>query len=180
MQVLYKVISEPWLGLTNVEEDTSGAADTVDHIDGCAGEPLSDMEGLFGALNGSDDGDFGAEDVHEILNEYFALVFTQEKDIEDSEICVEHANMLRHFGIKKEVVFGLLKSIKLKKVINEDRAVDVVYMEFSKAFKKVPHDKHIQKIKMHGVHAIWIQKWLVHGAIDGDGTYEFGIYGKGF
>eukprot|EP00061_Rhincodon_typus_P011038 g35763.t1 len=51
-QVLYKTVSEPLLGLPDVEEATSGAADTVDHIDGCAGEPLSNVEGLFCALNG--------------------------------------------------------------------------------------------------------------------------------
>eukprot|EP00061_Rhincodon_typus_P006224 g26633.t1 len=37
----------------------------------------------------------------------------KEKDMEDSEIYVEHANMLGHFEIKKEVVLGLLKSIKV-------------------------------------------------------------------
>eukprot|EP00061_Rhincodon_typus_P006197 g26570.t1 len=36
----------------------------------------------------------------------------KEKDMESSEICVEHANMLGHFEIKKEVVLGLFKSIK--------------------------------------------------------------------
>eukprot|EP00061_Rhincodon_typus_P000734 g12601.t1 len=35
-QVLDKADSEPPLGLTNVEEATSGAADAVDHIGGCA------------------------------------------------------------------------------------------------------------------------------------------------
>eukprot|EP00061_Rhincodon_typus_P011646 g36826.t1 len=39
----------------------------------------------------------------------------REKDMEDSEICVEHANKLWHFEIKKEVVLGLLKSIKVDK-----------------------------------------------------------------
>eukprot|EP00061_Rhincodon_typus_P001519 g15007.t1 len=43
-QVLYKVLSEPPLGLTNVEEATLGAADAVDHIDRFAGEPLSDVK----------------------------------------------------------------------------------------------------------------------------------------
>eukprot|EP00061_Rhincodon_typus_P016072 g44091.t1 len=42
-QVLYKAGSEPPLGLTDVEETTSGAADAVDHVDGCAGAPLSDV-----------------------------------------------------------------------------------------------------------------------------------------
>eukprot|EP00061_Rhincodon_typus_P016329 g44492.t1 len=37
------------------------------------------------------------------------------------------------------------------KAIDEGRAVDVVYMDFSKAFNKVPHDRLIQKIKMHGI-----------------------------
>eukprot|EP00061_Rhincodon_typus_P007739 g29730.t1 len=36
-QVLYKVVSELPLGLTDVEEATSGAVDAVDHIDGCEG-----------------------------------------------------------------------------------------------------------------------------------------------
>eukprot|EP00061_Rhincodon_typus_P016648 g44974.t1 len=37
------------------------------------------------------------------------------KDMEDSEICVEYANMQGHFQIKKEVVLGLLKRIKVDK-----------------------------------------------------------------
>eukprot|EP00061_Rhincodon_typus_P010730 g35247.t1 len=48
-------------------------------------------------------------------------------------------------------------------VINEGRAVDVIYMDFSKAFDKVPHLRLIQKIKMHGIHgdlAAWIQNWF--------------------
>eukprot|EP00061_Rhincodon_typus_P004850 g23578.t1 len=86
-QVLYKAISEPQLGLTNVEEATSGAADAVDYIGGsrpemsafllvwccpaccvhpvphcvisdyvgrCAGEPLPDMKGFFGSLDGDE------------------------------------------------------------------------------------------------------------------------------
>eukprot|EP00061_Rhincodon_typus_P008249 g30695.t1 len=112
------------------------------------------------------------EDVGEILNEYFVLVFTQEKDTEDSEISVEHVNMLGYFAIKKEVVLHPLKSIEVAKsprpdgiypsqggfvpgrscltnlieffeevtkMIDDSRAVDVVYMDFSKAFDKVHH-----------------------------------------
>eukprot|EP00061_Rhincodon_typus_P008823 g31774.t1 len=139
--------------------------------------------------------------------------------------------MLKHFQIKKEVVSGLLKSIKadkspgpdgiyprllreareeiagfltkifvsslatgkipeewqvanvvplfkkgtrdnpenhrpeVMKVINEGTAVDVIYIDFSKAFDKVPHGRLIQKIKIHGIHgdlAVWIQNWLAH------------------
>eukprot|EP00061_Rhincodon_typus_P002558 g17885.t1 len=51
----------------------------------------------------------------EILNEYIALVFTKEKDMEDSEICVEHTNTLGQLQVNKEVVLDLLKNIKVDK-----------------------------------------------------------------
>eukprot|EP00061_Rhincodon_typus_P003747 g20876.t1 len=51
-QMLYETISESKLGLTNVEEATSGAVDTVDQVGGCTGEPLSDVKGLLWALDG--------------------------------------------------------------------------------------------------------------------------------
>eukprot|EP00061_Rhincodon_typus_P003321 g19797.t1 len=44
VQMLYKTVSEPPLGLTDVEEATSGAVDAVDQVDRCAGEPLSNMK----------------------------------------------------------------------------------------------------------------------------------------
>eukprot|EP00061_Rhincodon_typus_P013377 g39716.t1 len=58
--VLYKAVSEPPLGLTDVEEATSGAADGIDYVDGCAAESLSNVESLFGALNGGEGGGVGA------------------------------------------------------------------------------------------------------------------------
>eukprot|EP00061_Rhincodon_typus_P014491 g41533.t1 len=90
--------------------------------------------------------------------------------------------MLECFEIKNEVVLGLLKSIKVGKspgpdgiyprllrqareeivgafikiiVIDKGRAVDVVYMDFSKAFNKGLHGRLTQNIKMHGIHGIW-------------------------
>ena len=50
-------------------------------------------------------------------------------------------------------------------MIDEGRAVDVAYMDFSKVFDKVPHGKLVQKIKSHGIRcelARWIQNWLGH------------------
>eukprot|EP00061_Rhincodon_typus_P006561 g27323.t1 len=105
--------------------------------------------------------------------------------MENSDICVEHANMLGYFEIKKEMVLVLLKIIKVDKsagpnatgevpedwqaagivplfkkrnrevmkVINEGSAMDIIDMDFSKNFNKVPHGWLIQKIKVHGVHA---------------------------
>jgi len=33
----------------------------------------------------------------------------------------------------------------------EGRAVDVVHMDFSKAFDKFPHGRLVQKVKFHGI-----------------------------
>ena len=52
---------------------------------------------------------------------------------------------------------------EVTKMIDEGRAVDVVYMDFSKAFDKVPHGRLVQKVKLHGIRdelARWIQNWL--------------------
>eukprot|EP00061_Rhincodon_typus_P007285 g28838.t1 len=51
-QMLYKTVSESTLGLTNVKEATSGPVDTLDQVDGCAGEHLSDMKGSRGEVSG--------------------------------------------------------------------------------------------------------------------------------
>jgi len=55
------------------------------------------------------------EDVGEILNEYIESVFTEHKDMEDRKNSVEHAKMLGHFVIQKEMVLGLWRSIKMDK-----------------------------------------------------------------
>eukprot|EP00061_Rhincodon_typus_P001409 g14720.t1 len=56
--VLYKAVPEPPVGLIDVEEATSGTADTIDHINGCADEHLSDVEGFFGAWDRGEGGTF--------------------------------------------------------------------------------------------------------------------------
>eukprot|EP00061_Rhincodon_typus_P009072 g32258.t1 len=59
-QALHKAVSEPLLDLTDIEETTLGTADAIDHVDGCSGEPLSDVKGLFGALDGGEGVGVGA------------------------------------------------------------------------------------------------------------------------
>ena len=49
---------------------------------------------------------------------------------------------------------------EVMKIIDEGRAADVVYMDFSKAFDKVPHGRLAQKLRLHGIWdglARWIQ-----------------------
>ena len=54
---------------------------------------------------------------------------------------------------------------EVTKMIDEDRAVDIFYMDFSKAFDKVPHGRLVQKVKLPGIRgelARWTQNWLGH------------------
>ena len=47
--------------------------------------------------------------------------------------------------------------------MDEGKSVDVVYMDFSQAFGKVPHVKLLQKIRRHGIKgdlAVWIRNEL--------------------
>lgn len=57
----------------------------------------------------------GSEDVGKVLNKSLSFVFSKEKDMEGSEIHVWSTNMLGQFEIKKQVVIGILKSIKVDK-----------------------------------------------------------------
>ena len=53
----------------------------------------------------------------------------------------------------------------MTKTIDERRAVDVVYMNFSEVFDKVPHGRLVQKVKSHGIKgelARWVENWLSH------------------
>ncbi|XP_067864748.1 neuropeptides capa receptor-like [Heterodontus francisci] len=50
--------------------------------------------------------------------------------------------------------------------LEEGSAVDVVYMDFTRAFDKVPHGRLVRKMKAHGIQwnvASWIESWLRDG-----------------
>ena len=45
----------------------------------------------------------------------------------------------------------------------EGRAVDIIYLDFQKAFDKVPHRKLLNKVESHGISGrihCWISDWL--------------------
>eukprot|EP00061_Rhincodon_typus_P012594 g38433.t1 len=52
--------------------------------------------------------------------------------MDDSEICVEHANMLGHFEIKKEVLLDLLKSIK----VNKSPGPNIIYAKLLRGVRE--------------------------------------------
>ncbi|KAF7245892.1 RNA-directed DNA polymerase from mobile element jockey [Varanus komodoensis] len=52
---------------------------------------------------------------------------------------------------------------KVSKWLDGGDAVDVVYLDFSKAFDKVPHDILVEKLRSFGIHQStvrWIRAWL--------------------
>ena len=49
------------------------------------------------------------------------------------------------------------------KMYDEDKAVDIVYLDFQKAFDKVPYKRLLAKIKAHGIDGnvyLWLENWL--------------------
>jgi hypothetical protein len=49
------------------------------------------------------------------------------------------------------------------KWIDEGSPVDIIYLDFKKAFDKVPHQRLLLKLKSHGMGEgiiRWIEKWL--------------------
>jgi ribonucleases P/MRP protein subunit RPP40 len=48
-------------------------------------------------------------------------------------------------------------------IIDEGVPVDVVYLDFQKAFDKVPHERLLKKLKAHGIGGLilnWVKEWL--------------------
>eukprot|EP00061_Rhincodon_typus_P008414 g31001.t1 len=60
------------------------------------------------------------KDLIETLHEYFALVLTKKKDKDDGKIREGYVDILGHVDIKKVVVLGVLKNIKIDKPLGPD------------------------------------------------------------
>eukprot|EP00061_Rhincodon_typus_P006289 g26780.t1 len=58
---------------------------------------------------------------------------------------------------------------EVTKMLDEGRAVDVVYMDLRMAFDKVLHGRLIQKIKMHGIHVTWLHGFRIGLPTEGTG-----------
>ena len=64
----------------------------------------------------------------------------------------------------KSCLTNLLSFLEdVTKAIDEGKPLDVIYLDFSKAFDKVPHKRLLYKIESHGISgnvAAWIGEWL--------------------
>jgi len=54
---------------------------------------------------------------------------------------------------------------KVTSTVNEGHSADVIYLDFAKAFDKVPHQRLLQKLEGHGIQGKlldWISSWLTN------------------
>ena len=52
---------------------------------------------------------------------------------------------------------------KVTRLVDEGKAVDVVYLDFSKAFDTVPHNTLVEKLAAHSLDGntlCWVKHWL--------------------
>jgi len=52
---------------------------------------------------------------------------------------------------------------QVTRLVDEDKAVDVIYLDLSKAFDTVPHSILLEKLAAHGLDGYtlhWIKNWL--------------------
>ena len=81
---------------------------------------------------------------------------------------LQHYDLISHsqhrFMAKKSCLTNLLDYMeKLTKLLDNGHDVDVCYLDFAKAFDKVPHQRLIAKLKAHGINghiAALIEDWL--------------------
>src|SRR2546425_11715352 len=57
----------------------------------------------------------------------------------------------------------LVNQHSIMKILDERGSVDIVYLDFQKAFDKVPHARLMKKIRNYGIRGMvggWIERWL--------------------
>ena len=94
------------------------------------------------------------------------------------EFLVKHKliNTSQHMFLKaRSYLTNLMFLEEITKWVDDGSPVDVVYLDFQKAFDKVPHQNCLLKLKVHGIGndvINWIEKWLTHRRqrviVDGD------------
>ena len=68
------------------------------------------------------------------------------------------------FRNKRSCLTNLLDFLHdIYEMYEEERAVDIIYLDFQKAFNNVPHGKPLNKVESHGISGHihrWISNWL--------------------
>ena len=74
-------------------------------------------------------------------------------------------NSFQHIFIKARSCLNLFNVFwgEITKWIDEGSPVDITYLDFQKAFDKVPHQRLLLKLKAHSIEdgiIDWIEQWL--------------------
>jgi len=89
--------------------------------------------------------------------------------LKDNIVChlVTHSlinDSQRGFLPKRSCLTNLLEFLEyVTSAVDQGKPVDVIYLDFQKAFDKVPHERLLSKLKAHGIlgHVLfWIGEWL--------------------
>jgi ribonucleases P/MRP protein subunit RPP40 len=81
---------------------------------------------------------------------------------------LERANLIRDsqhgFTRGRSCLTNLLEFFEdVTEHLDEGKPVDIIYLDFSKAFDKVPHERLFSKIRAHGIGGqilLWVKNWL--------------------
>ena len=83
------------------------------------------------------------------------------RHLEDKDLLYESQHGFRR---GRSCLSNLLTCLdRLTKYIDNNISVDVAFLDFAKAFDKVPHQRLLKKIKSHGIDGKilkWIENWL--------------------
>ena len=79
---------------------------------------------------------------------------------------VSHLDSQHGFHKGRSCLTNLLVFLdKVTTTVNEGHSADVIYLDFAKAFDKVPHQRLLQKLEGHGIQGTlldWISSWLTN------------------
>ena len=68
------------------------------------------------------------------------------------------------FMRRKSCLTNLLEYLEvLTKLVDEGHSLDIIYLDFAKAFDKVPHKRLVLKLEAHGISGKvlrWLEDWL--------------------
>src|SRR5208282_3780371 len=81
-----------------------------------------------------------------------------------SQVCKVFESLVRDKIRGRSCLTNLLSFLdKVSGIVDDGECVDVIFLDFAKAFDKVPHHRLLKKLASHGIDGKlreWISQWL--------------------